>query len=234
MLIEICATNIQSALIAEKAGAHRIELCVGLDVGGLTPSIGLVEVTCRLLHIPVYVLIRPREGNFTYTEAELDSMVADIRHCEQAGAAGVVIGALDENRQLHRAHMAQMKAAAGNLDVTCHRAFDFVADPFAAIDMLVDLGIRRVLSSGQAPTAPEGAERLAALVQYAGDRLTVMPGAGIEETNIRALAQQTKAREFHLTAKRRVGESDVSDGMHRLDWGYWESDEAVIRRIVAN
>jgi copper homeostasis protein len=232
MLLEICAVNLQSAKIAQSAGAHRIELCMALDSGGLTPSAGLIEATRAALDIPVHVLIRPREGDFCYTEADLDMMLTDIAFCAQAGVAGVVIGALDNNRRLQRAQMEAMCRAAGSLHVTCHRAFDFTIDPFEALDTLVELGIGRVLTSGQAATAFEGRALLGRLVAYAGERIEVMPGAGIDENNIGEVARASGARSFHLTAKRKIVQDTSQQNIPRLEWSYWESDPAVIRQIL--
>ncbi len=230
MQFEICAVNIQSALAAEKAGAHRIELCSALDVGGLTPSPGLIRAAVRTLSIPVNVLIRPREGNFCYSDVEFGIMLDDIRFCREAGANGVVVGALTASGQLDSAKLAAMKEAAGPLEVASHRAFDFTADPAAALEELVTLGYCRILSSGQSPSAYEGRFLLKKMVDQAAGRISIMPGAGIGANNIREIADVTNAREFHFTGKKKVvqGRADIPG----LEEWYWESDVELIRGII--
>jgi len=232
MLIEICTTNIQSALNAQRAGARRIELCSALDGGGLTPSSGLIRATREHLTIPVNVLIRPREGNFLYDEDELQIMLEDISFCRFAGVAGVVIGALNADGQLHKQQMEAMLEAAGDMDVTCHRAFDYTKDPFAALEQLIDLGIRRVLSSGQAITAFEGRFLLHQLVEKSAGRITMMPGAGISPKNILEIAKTTGAKEFHLTGRTKIIQPNPAGDIPGLEWWYWESNEAVIRETI--
>jgi copper homeostasis protein len=229
MVFEICAVNIQSALAAERAGAHRIELCSALDAGGLTPSQGLIRAAVHQLKIPVNVLIRPREGHFCYSENELDIMLDDIRFCHEAGVHGVVVGALTADNQLDLPKMRAMKTMAGDMEIVCHRAFDFTVDPAAALEQLIALGYRRVLSSGQSATAWAGRLLLKKLVEQAADRISVMPGAGISAENIRVLAETTGAQEFHFTGKKKVeGKVDIPG----LESWYWESDEEMIRAIM--
>ncbi len=229
MTFEICAVNIQSALAAEKAGAHRIELCSALDSGGITPSQGLIRAAVYQLNIPVNVLIRPREGHFCYTERELDIMLDDIRFCQEAGANGVVVGALTPDGELDFDKMQAMKHMAGDMEIVCHRAFDFTADPAAALEQLIALGYVRVLSSGQSPSAFEGRHLLKNMVERAAGRISVMPGSGIDAGNIRAVLETTGAREFHFTGKRKItGKADIPG----LESAYWESDVAVIQAIM--
>lgn len=230
-IFEVCAANIQSVLAAERAGAQRIELCSALDTGGLTPSIGLIQAAARVVRIPVYVLIRPREGDFCYAASEMALMLADIRACRDAGAQGVVIGALQADGQLQINQLSELREAAGDLGVTCHRAFDFTPDPFAALDQLASLGIQRVLTSGQAETAYAGRFLLQKLVAHAAGRLVVMPGAGITATNIRKIAEVSGAREFHFTGKKKVGPT-LATGLPGLENGYWQSAEAIIKEII--
>jgi copper homeostasis protein len=231
-MLEICAANLQSAIAAQRAGAHRIELCAALDVGGLTPSAGLIRTVCRQLTIPANVLIRPREGHFCYSDAELAIMLDDIRFCRDAGANGVVIGALRPDFQLDMEKMAAMVEAAAGLDITCHRAFDFVPDPLEALDDLIALGISRVLSSGQAASAFEGRFLLKKMVEHAAGRVAVMPGAGIHAGNIAELAQTTGAREFHLSGRKKVEPVFSGKKIPGLETEYWESDENAIREVL--
>ncbi|MCB0534122.1 MAG: copper homeostasis protein CutC [Lewinellaceae bacterium] len=231
-MLEICAANLQSALAAQRAGAQRIELCSALDAGGLTPSAGLIRAVCRQLTIPVNVLIRPREGHFCYTDAELAIMLDDIRFCREAGANGVVIGALTMHSELNLEQMAALVEAAEGLDITCHRAFDFTPDPLAALDTLVALGIPRVLSSGQAASAFEGRFLLKKLVQHAAGRISIMPGAGINAANIAELAKTTGSREFHLSGRKKVEQVFPDKKIPGLELEYWESAENAIREVL--
>lgn len=233
MKFEVCAPNLPSALAAQRAGAHRIELCSALDVGGVTPSMGLIRAAKQALDIEVHVLIRPREGGFCYTEAEFELMLYDVRSCRETGAAGVVVGALTADGQLDLARMQALKEAAGPLQTTCHRAFDFSPDPREALEQLIGMGFSRVLSSGQAATAYEGRALLQTLVAQAQGRMVVMLGAGISAQNIREIAVSTGASEFHFTAKKCVqpteNQTNIIPG---LDTRYWESDEELIRQTM--
>lgn len=229
MTFEVCAVNIQSALAAERAGAHRIELCSALDVGGLTPSLGLIRAAVNQLTIPVNVLIRPREGHFCYSDNEFEIMLDDIRFCHNEGANGVVVGTLMPDNQLDLTKMEAMKRMAGGMEIVCHRAFDFTADPAAALEQLIELGYRRVLSSGQSASAYEGRFLLKKLVEQAAGRMAVMPGSGISAENIREIATVTGAQEFHFTGKKKVvGSADIPG----LESWYWESDEGMIQEIM--
>lgn len=200
-IFEICAPNLQSAEAAKAAGAHRIELCSALELGGLTPSSALIRWINDHVGIPVHALIRPRDGNFCYSPDEVGLIAKEVEMARDAGAAGVVVGALTMDNALDVESLARWRDAAGPLEVTCHRAFDFTKDPFEALDQLVALGFARVLSSGQAPTAFEGRFLLQNLVTNAAGRITVMPGSGIDANNIKAIASDTGATQFHFTGK---------------------------------
>ncbi|MCC7466928.1 MAG: copper homeostasis protein CutC [Saprospiraceae bacterium] len=232
MNFEICAVNIQSALAAQEAGAHRIELCSALDVGGLTPSAGLIRAAVRSVNIPVHVLIRPREGDFCYTDEELDIMLEDIQECRQSGAAGVVVGALTPDGSLDLPKMKAMKTAARGLAVTCHRAFDFTADPAGALEQLIELGFTRVSSSGQADNAFEGRFRLKEWVDQSAGRIAVMPGGGINAGNILSVIAFTGAKDVHFTAKARV-ETQSRKALPGLETWHWESSMEGISEMIA-
>ncbi|MBN8679827.1 MAG: copper homeostasis protein CutC [Chitinophagales bacterium] len=231
MNFEICAINIQSALVAQSAGAHRIELCSALDVGGLTPSLGLIRAAVSALSIPVHVLIRPREGDFCYTETELNIMLEDIRICRETGAAGVVVGALTPDGQLDLPKMKAMKVAAGDMPVTCHRAFDFTSDPDVALEQLIDLGFVRVLSSGQSDSAFDGRFLLKKWVNQASGRIAVMPGGGLNAGNIHEVIAFTGAKDVHFTGKTKVDTLSKKD-LPGLESWHWESNEALIRGVI--
>jgi copper homeostasis protein len=222
LLIETCCTTLEQARSAESRGAGRIELCVDLSVGGVTPPRDLIRDVVASLTIPVNVLIRPdrhsrldREpqtpdpvgdggfsaADFVYDEVDLQQMIEDIGNCKSVGVAGIVVGALTPEGAIDRAAMRRLIAAAAPLPVTFHRAYDVcTADPYIALDQIIALGCTRLLTSGQAPTAWDGRGVLALLVRRAGRRLIVMPGCGVKPDNLAALAAITHATEFHGTA----------------------------------
>jgi len=199
--LEIAAGSLASALAAQAGGADRVELCEGLEYGGTTPSYGTLASARERVRLPLFVLVRPRPGDFLYDDAETEVMLRDIEQCVRLGCDGVVIGALDAEGEVDMPRCRALVAAAGPLAVTFHRAFDAARAPLRALENIIELGCRRVLSSGAQAGAPQGAALLAACVQQAGERLAVMPGAGIDAGNIAALARATGAREFHASAK---------------------------------
>jgi copper homeostasis protein len=200
LLIEACVDSPQSALAAEQGGAGRVELCADLFAGGCTPSAGSILLARRLLSIPVNVIIRPRGGDFCYSEAEYEQMRLDIEFCKRAGVAGVVIGILTPEGVVDVARTASLIELARPLSVTFHRAFDVTRDPWEALETLISLGVDRILTSGQEPTVLEGLDLICELVKAAGDRVIIMPGGGITARNIRKIAQATNAREMHAYA----------------------------------
>lgn len=200
-LLEIAANSLDSARAAQAGGADRIELCSALEVGGVTPSAGLIGRVRAQLQIPVYVLIRPRGGDFVYSDAEQQTMLADIGYCRDVGCAGVVIGALDAEGGVDVSRCRELIDAAGDMGITFHRAIDVSRDPHSTLEQIIELGCERVLSSGAAASAPAGSQLLRQLVEQAGDRVIVMPGAGINAGNIAPLRAATCAREFHASAK---------------------------------
>ncbi|MBM3981494.1 MAG: FAD-dependent oxidoreductase [Planctomycetes bacterium] len=212
--LEIAVSSPLEAKLAERAGADRLELSVGLDVGGLTPSIGLFREVRRLTDLPIYVLLRPRPGGFTYTRRELHVMTADAEALLREGAAGIVFGALTERAGIDTAACRPLVELAEVVDkkAVFHRAFDFVANPLEALDELIDLGFERVLTSGGATTAEAGTSRLQALVQHAGWQLEVMPGGGVRAHNVRDLVRATRCHQVHAAA--RVPVADPVLGAH--------------------
>ena len=198
--LEICAASIESALAAEKGGADRIELCSALSEGGLSPSPGIIKYACENLSIPVFVLIRPRTGDFYYSNAEFETMLADIKASKEYGAKGVVCGMLNTDGTIDYLRMKMLVEVAKPMEVTFHRAFDMAKKPFVALEEVIKLGCTRILTSGQANSATQGAELLAQLVKEAGDRIIIMPGSGVRPENLGDLAKKTKAPEYHLSA----------------------------------
>ena len=233
-VLEIAANSLGSALAAQEGGADRIELCDNLGDGGTTPSYGTLAVTRDRLRIPLYVLIRPRAGDFCYDEGEVDVMLSDIESCGKLGCDGVVIGALDKEGDVDEAVCRVLIAAAGSLGVTFHRAFDAARDQAQALDSIVSLGCERVLSSGGEAGALTGAERIAGFVKQAGSRLRVMAGAGIDAGNIREVAVRSKAHEFHGSGRaiRSSPSLHRNDRLRGLDFDRWETDAGIVGAMV--
>jgi copper homeostasis protein len=199
--LEICAFNLSSALAAQRAGADRIELCAGPEEGGLTPSAGLIRTARELLQIQLYPIIRPREGDFLYSDEEFRIMLRDIEMCKQTDCNGVVIGMLLADGSVDQQRCARLVEAAYPMGVTFHRAFDRAANPFEALESIIRIGCERILTSGQRPTAMEGAVLIDELVREADGRIAIMPGSGVRSANITALIQKTGATEFHTSAR---------------------------------
>ncbi|MDF7814815.1 copper homeostasis protein CutC [Hymenobacter sp. YC55] len=231
-VLEICASSVQSAVAAQAGGAQRIELCQNLEQGGITPSFGLLSQVLKLLSIPVFVLIRPRPGNFTYDANEQAIMVADIIQCREAGCAGVVLGALTPDGHVDLAFCRTLMEAAGSLPVTFHRAFDVCSDQAQALEEIIVLGCQRVLTSGGEATAPAAQAQLAALVKQAADRISIMPGSGVTPHTIRDLVVNTGAYEFHASAKRSVVSSNAPFSP-MFDAVLPEADPLVVAELVA-
>ena len=201
-IIEICANSAWSCVEAEAGGASRVELCAGIPEGGTTPSYGEIKTAQALTsQIDINVIIRPRGGDFLYTEAEVQSMLLDIELCKQLGVHGVVFGCLTQEGDIDVPLMRRLIEAAKPLSVTCHRAFDVCRDPFAALEQLIELGCDRILTSGQQSTAEKGIPLLKQLVEKAGDRIIIMPGCGVRENNIARIEAETGAKEFHTSAR---------------------------------
>ena len=202
ILIEVCANSAASCVEAARGGAARVELCAALPEGGTTPSLGEVAAARKAApELKLHVLIRPRAGDFCYSELELQTMEADIEYVKAAGADGVVFGCLRPDGTLDTEANARLLRAAAGLSTTFHRAFDVCVDPRAALEELIAAGFDRVLTSGAASTALDGADLLAELVRQAAGRIAVMPGCGVNENNAAELAQRTGAVEFHSSAR---------------------------------
>ncbi|MDI2128979.1 copper homeostasis protein CutC [Yinghuangia seranimata] len=216
-LYEICVDSVAGVLAAEQAGAHRVELCSDLFEGGITPSIGLVETALRAAErIRVHVIVRPRGGDFVYDEHEVDAMERDVVAIREAGAHGLVIGALTPDGDIDHDVVGRLMNAAELRSVTFHRAFDMVRDPFAALEELIDLGVDRVLTSGQDSSVLEGAPLIAQLVRQAAGRIVVMPGGGITARNVARVLAATGAAELHFAA----GTTVESPAVHRNPYPY--------------
>lgn len=221
---EICANSAESCVAAQAGGAHRVELCASMPEGGTTPSFGEIRLARKLIDIRLHVIIRPRGGDFLYTPLELDIMEEDIHMARQAGADGVVFGCLTPEGDLDMPAMRRLMKISEGMSVTFHRAFDYVRSPEQVLEHLIDLGVNRVLTSGQQPTAMQGASLLAKLVRQAAGRIVIMPGCGVNEWNIAELAACTGASEFHFSA-RELKESKMLLRNPALSMGSSDQDE---------
>ena len=198
--LESCCTDVEQIRRAQEAGARRIELCEKLAVGGVTPSAELLKAAISVAKVPVNVLVRPRGGDFVFSAAEADTMFRDIELCREAGAAAVVIGALDSRGDVDMPLMRRLCDAASGMSVTFHRAFDVCADPLAAFEDVLALGCDRLLTSGHESDAFKGRFFIAELVERAAGRIIVMPGCGVRRSNIARIAADTGAVEFHASS----------------------------------
>ena len=200
ILMEVCCYNLESALAAEKLGADRIELCDNAFEGGTTPSLGSIKIALQQLSIPVFVMIRPRGGDFLFSPEEIEAMLEDVKSAKQTGVHGLVVGALDPHGRLDLEVLRRLIDAASPLPVTLHQAFDLTVDPLEALHQAQDLGIKRILSSGQAATAEKGLPLLKQLTSNKSEQIEVIPGAGINAQNLLSILAATGAREFHISA----------------------------------
>jgi len=200
-VLEICANSIESAIAAEKGGADRIELCANLGEGGTTPSYGQIKWCVEHLELEVWPLIRPRGGDFLYTDAEFECVLEDISFCKQIGCHGIVIGILDKNGKVDETRCRQIIATASPMPVAFHRAFDMSQNLEESLEAIIALGFVRILTSGGKANAEIGANEIAKLIVQADNRIEMMPGAGINSDNLSEIAKVTGAKCFHTTAK---------------------------------
>ena len=238
-ILEICAGSVESAIAARDGGAQRIELCAALEVGGVTPSAGLITEARKVEGLTLNVIIRPRGGDFLYNGYEAACMEQDIRMCKGLGVNGVVIGALTAEGDIDTALCKRLISAAEGMSVTFHRAFDMCRDPRKALEELIAIGCDRVLTSGQASTALAGAPLLKELVGQAAGRIIIMPGCGVNSGNAAAILQATGANEIHASARKSVGSgmifrhSGVSMGNpDNNEYARKETDVNEVRAII--
>jgi len=240
--LEVCANSISSALAAQQGGAIRVELCDNLKEGGTTPSAGQITMTRKLLHIKLYVLIRPRSGDFLYNDIEFETMKADIRYCIEAGCDGIVIGILkadgtiDKERNLELVRMAKQFG----LGVTFHRAFDVCVDQYQAMEDIIELGCERILTSGGKSSAMEGSAMLVHLVEKAAGRISIMAGAGVNDHNTADLVHYTGVQEIHASARGIIQsqmkfQNDhiaMGEVMHE-EYSFDQTDAELVKRIIS-
>jgi len=203
--LEVCANSVTSAIAAQNGGAIRVELCENLKEGGTTPSFGQILMARKLLHIKLYVLIRPRPGDFLYNDLDFDIMMADVRNCIEAGCDGIVVGILNADGTIDKKRNGELVRLAKQwgLGVTFHRAFDMCADMYQALEDIIELGFERILTSGGKTTAMEGANTINHLVEQAAGRITIMAGSGVSENNAADLVHFTGVHEIHSSARTR-------------------------------
>jgi copper homeostasis protein len=200
MKIEIVVYNIESALKAQEGGADRIELCDNPGEGGTTPSYGTIELVRQNLSIDVFVMIRPRGGDFCYSSYEFHSMKRDISQCQRLSVDGVVFGILNPDGTIDKKRCKELIAQARPLKVTCHRAFDMTRDPFEALEDCIEAGFDTILTAGQRAVASEGAELIGELIRKANGRISLMPGSGVNENTIQHILATSKAQAIHFSA----------------------------------
>lgn len=200
MKLEIIAFNIESCLSAQQAGADRIELCDNPSEGGTTPSYGFIKAARNMLRVELYAMIRPRGGDFLYSETEYEVMKADIEMCKKIGCDGVVLGMLTPGGKVDKEKCKKLVAYAYPLGATFHRAFDRTSNAMEALEDIIDIGCERILTSGLQPKAADGQQLIKELIVHAGERIIIMPGSGVTSENIISLAESTGAVEFHSSA----------------------------------
>lgn len=220
VLLEICVDNIASAIAAKEGGADRLEVCASLATGGTTPSHGFIEQCAAETDLPLMVMIRPHDGDFVYSDADVSVMLSDIAIAKALSVQGVVFGALKSSGEIDAERIQRLVAAARPMEVTFHRAFDVCADSLGSLELLIELGVDRLLTSGQAATAEEGSELIRTLVDKSQGRIAIVAGAAVNVSNAAAIVRATGVRELHASASQasaRPRTSNVSFGAdHRV------------------
>ncbi|GAB4458759.1 MAG: copper homeostasis protein CutC [Armatimonadaceae bacterium] len=231
VLVEIVCCSPADARAAAQGGAHRIELCAALPLGGLTPSAGLMEAVREAVVLPIMAMVRPRAGGFQYDADELRWMEREARYLVRQGVDGIVFGALTEDFAVSADGVRRLVGAVEGKETVFHRAFDVTADPAAALETLISLGITRILTSGQRKTALEGAPLIRRLREQAGSRVSLLPGGGIRSHNVREIVAQTGCREVHLAPMQTVS-APVSPNPDVSFGDYSAISEAAVREVV--
>jgi len=203
-ILEVIGFTIEGCIAAQKAGAHRIELCDSPADGGTTASYGFIKTAREKLQIELFPIIRPRGGDFLYSDNEFEIMKTDVRLCKESGCDGVVIGMLTKDGKVDKKRCGALVDSAYPLGVTFHRAFDRTVDAFEALEDIIEIGCERILTSGQKPNASEGVELIKQLIEKADDRIIIMPGSGVNSKNILQIAETTAAVEFHSSARKKI------------------------------
>lgn len=231
--LEVIAFTIESCLLIQKAGAHRIELCDNPGEGGTTPSYGFLKNAREHVSIELYPMIRPRGGDFLFSNDEFEIMKEDVLRCKELECDGVVIGMLNADGTVDEKRSAALVELAHPLGVTFHRAFDRTRDPFEALETIIDIGCERILTSGLTPNVTEGTGLLTQLVEAADNRIIIMPGSGLRSNNIKELALQTNAVEFHTSARTSTSSKmEYLNSKMREELMTVSADEEEIRKIL--
>lgn len=226
-IIEIATSDFATAKSAVNGGADRIELCANLAEGGTTPSFGTIRQCREAFAVSLYPIIRPRGGDFLYTNDEFEIMLQDVKLCKQLGCDGIVIGLLNMDGTIDIIRTSVLIEAAYPLGVTFHRAFDRCIDPFAALDQLIEIGCERILTSGQQPSVVAGVELVAELNKTANERIIIMPGSGVRKENIKMLAAKTGCTEFHSSLRGK--EKSKMDFVHEA---FKDSEESCMNNAI--
>lgn len=233
-ILEVCAFTIQSCLIAQRAGAARVELCDNPIEGGTTPSWGAIRQVREKIDILLYPIIRPRSGNYFYNEDEFEIMRQDILKCKELGCNGISVGVGTLDAEIDTERMKRIVEWAYPMGVTCNRVFDGTPDPFKSLEELILCGCGRVLTSGQKSAAPDAGDLLSKLVQQAAGRISIMPGAGIKSTNIAQLRKECGATEYHASARKALPNPLTYINTQVSDYGnVYIADEEEVKRMVA-
>jgi copper homeostasis protein len=240
ILIEACVTSAQSAINAEKGGALRVELCDNLIEGGTTPSAGMIAKTRELIKIGLMVMIRPRGGDFCYNDDEFEIMKEDVEAAKLLGADGIVAGILTPDGCIDLERMSVLKELAGEMEFTCHRAFDMTKDKYKALEDVITCGADRILTAGGKNKAPEGVGLIKDLIEKAEGRIKIMPGSGVNKDTIKELVATTGAKEFHGTGRSlfpgkmiyRNPDVSMGDNITVPEYDQWMTDAKKIREIV--
>jgi copper homeostasis protein len=226
--IEVVASSVHSCIEAEKGGAARIELCSALATAGVTPSNGLLVAVKTHISLPVYVMIRPREGDFCYDSLEVETMKREIDGLQSSGADGFVFGVLNANGTVNETLLCELVEYCKPYPVTFHRAIDCTPDLLQALETIIDCGCERVLTSGGKPTGPEGIEMISQLADLAGERISIMPGGGIRPETFQSMLRKN-IHEYHLSGRLPI-KSQAPSTLFDMNWA--ETDEASIRSVV--
>lgn len=231
MVVEIVVFNLESAMKAQEGGADRIELCDNPGEGGTTPSAGMIELVRQNLSIDVYVMIRPRGGDFHYSNYEFHAMKRDILQSQKVSADGLVFGILNPDGTIDKKRCQELIARARPMKVTCHRAFDMTRDPFEALEDCINAGFDRILTSGHQAQAVKGIDLIADLVKKADGRIQIMAGSGVNEETVEEIVQKTRVREIHFsaTAYRASGMTYIQKKIAGM--GQQEGDEYKLRTV---
>jgi len=240
ILLEVAAFTPGSALVAAKAGADRVELCSGYSEGGLSPSAGTIQYVREKLQIPVHVMIRPRIGDFIYDAVEKEIILKDIAFCKNSGINGVVTGVLNPSGKIDKEFMQKVAETAGEMSVTFHRAFDLTSDLAESLEILIECGVSRVLTSGGKAAVPDGLENIIGLVLQANERIIIIPGGGITTGNVKNIIHRSGVREIHFSGKELVTSyMEPKDGISLTshgkvnDYEWYECDSEKIEAIRA-